>query len=98
MSGDFLLAGVRVIDAASFIAAPVATTIMADLGADVIKIEPPDGDPYRHRTGGPRGAQSPYNYRWIIDNRTKRGLPPPLAEPPRGAALHRLGQGADAFC
>jgi formyl-CoA transferase len=36
-----LLAGVRVIDAASFIAGPVAATIMADLGADVIKLEPP---------------------------------------------------------
>ena len=50
LRGDFLLAGVRVIDAASFIAGAVATTIMADLGADVIKIEPPDGDPYRHRS------------------------------------------------
>ncbi len=38
-SGDFLLGGVRVIDAASFIAGPVATTIMADLGAHVIKGE-----------------------------------------------------------
>src|SRR5438067_956627 len=78
---DFLLAGVRVIDAASFIAGPVATTIMADLGADVIKIEPPDGDPYRNRTGGPGVAESPYNYRWIIDNRTKRGLALDLRHP-----------------
>jgi len=53
MSAAALLAGVRVIDAASFIAGPVATTILADLGADVIKLEPPAGDPYRHRTGGP---------------------------------------------
>jgi crotonobetainyl-CoA:carnitine CoA-transferase CaiB-like acyl-CoA transferase len=97
MSGDFLLAGVRVIDAASFIAGPVATTIMADLGADVIKIEPPDGDPYRHRTGGPGVAESPYNYRWIVDNRTKRGLVLDLREPAGRAVLHRLVGRADVF-
>src|SRR6266704_3331490 len=87
MSDNFLLAGVRVIDAANFIAGPVATTIMADLGADVIKIEPPDGDPYRHRTGGPGVAESPYNYRWIVDNRTKRGLARDLREPAGRAKL-----------
>src|SRR5256886_5923826 len=66
-----LLDGLRVIDAASFIAGPVATTILADLGADVIKVEPPDGDPYRHRTGGPGVPDSPYNYRWIVDKDRK---------------------------
>src|SRR4029077_15396512 len=94
---DFLLAGVRVIDAASFIAGPVATTIMGDLGADVIKIEPPDGDPYRNRTGGPGVAESPYNYRWIIDNRTKRGLALDLRQPPGRAVFSRLVEGADLF-
>src|SRR2546422_1491289 len=97
MSDDFLLAGVRVIDAASFIAGPVATTIMADLGADVIKIEPPDGDPYRHRTGGPGVAESPYSYRWIVDNRTKRGLALDLREPAGRAVLQRLVERADVF-
>src|SRR5213080_844284 len=94
---DFLLAGMRVIDAASFIAGPVATTIMADLGADVIKIEPPDGDPYRNRTGGPGVAESPYNYRWIIHNRTKRGLALDLRQPVGRAVLYRLVERADVF-
>jgi crotonobetainyl-CoA:carnitine CoA-transferase CaiB-like acyl-CoA transferase len=40
MSDAPLLHGLRVIDAASFIAGPVATTILADLGAEVIKVEP----------------------------------------------------------
>jgi crotonobetainyl-CoA:carnitine CoA-transferase CaiB-like acyl-CoA transferase len=97
MSDNVLLAGVRVIDAANFIAGPVATTIMADLGADVIKIEPPDGDPYRHRTGGPGVAESPYNYRWIVDNRTKRGLALDLREATGRAVLHRLVERADVF-
>jgi crotonobetainyl-CoA:carnitine CoA-transferase CaiB-like acyl-CoA transferase len=91
------LAGLRVIDAASFIAGPVAATILADLGADVIKVEPPDGDPYRHRTGGPGVPESPYNYRWIVDNRTKRGLALDLRQPEGRAVLRRLVERADVF-
>jgi len=92
-----LFAGLRVIDAASFIAGPVATTILADFGADVIKLEPPAGDPYRHRTGGPGVPESPYNYRWIVDNRTKRGLALDLRAAEGRAVLHRLAARADVF-
>src|SRR4029077_19632461 len=92
-----LLSGLRVIDAASFIAGPVAATILADLGADVIKIEPPHGDPYRHRTGGPGVPESPYNYRWIVDNRTKRGLALDLRHASGREALHRLVARADVY-
>ena len=92
-----LLAGLRVIDAANFIAGPVAATILADLGADVVKVEPPEGDPYRHRTSGPDVAASPYNYRWIVDNRTKRGLALDLRRPEAQQALYRLVERADVF-
>src|SRR5262244_2429362 len=92
-----LFAGLRVIDAASFIAGPVATTILADFGAEVVKIEPPDGDPYRHRTGGPGVPESPYNYRWIVDNRTKRGLALDLRQPAGRDVLYQLVQRADVF-
>jgi formyl-CoA transferase len=92
-----LLDGLRVIDAANFIAGPVATTMLADLGADVIKVEPPEGDPYRHRTTGPGIPESPYNYRWIVDNRTKRGIALDLRTAPGRAVLHRLVAGADVF-
>ena len=91
------LAGLRVIDAASFIAGPVATTILADLGADVVKIEPPDGDTYRHRGGGPGVPESPYNYRWIVDNRTKRGLALDLRKTEGCEVLCRLVERADVF-
>ena len=91
------LAGLRVIDAASFIAGPVATTILADLGADVVKIEPPDGDTYRHRGGGPGVPESPYNYRWIVDNRTKRGLALDLRKTEGREVLCRLVERADVF-
>ena len=43
-----LFAGLKVIDCASYVAAPAAATVLADFGADVIKIEPPgEGDPWR---------------------------------------------------
>ena len=48
MTGQALFADLLVIDCASFIAGPAAGTILADFGARVIKIEPPDGDGYRN--------------------------------------------------
>jgi crotonobetainyl-CoA:carnitine CoA-transferase CaiB-like acyl-CoA transferase len=90
-----LLDGIRVIDAASFIAGPVATTVMADFGADVIKVEPPGGDGYRIRnTGYPA---SPYNFPWIVDNRNKRGIAIDLRTAEGQDLLHRLVRGADVF-
>jgi formyl-CoA transferase len=92
-----LLEGLRVLDVASFIAGPVATTVMADFGADVIKIEPPGGEPYRHRTGGPGVPESPYNYRYIVDNRTKRGLVLDLQQAAGRDVLHRLVRRTDVL-
>lgn len=92
-----LLTGLRVLDAASFIAGPVAATILADLGADVVKLEPPDGDPYRRRTTGPGIPESPYHYRWIVDNRGKRGLALDLRRPEGQAVLRRLVAATDVF-
>jgi crotonobetainyl-CoA:carnitine CoA-transferase CaiB-like acyl-CoA transferase len=90
-----LLDGIRVLDAASFIAGPVATTVMAEFGADVIKIEPPGGDSYRLRnTGYP---PSPYNFPWIVDNRNKRAVAIDLRNADGQDVLHRLVRGADVF-
>ena len=90
-----LLEGIKVIDAASFIAGPVATTVMADFGADVIKVEPPGGDTYRIRnTGYP---PSPHNFPWIVDNRTKRAIAIDLRAAEGQRVLHRLVGGADVF-
>jgi crotonobetainyl-CoA:carnitine CoA-transferase CaiB-like acyl-CoA transferase len=95
MQPSRLLAGVRVLDAASFIAGPVATTVMADFGADVVKLEPPGGDAYRIRnTGYP---PSSYNFPWIVDNRSKRGLALNLQTADGQGVLQRLVRGADVF-
>jgi crotonobetainyl-CoA:carnitine CoA-transferase CaiB-like acyl-CoA transferase len=90
-----LLEGLRVLDAASFIAGPVATTAMADFGADVVKIEPPGGDTYRVRNAG--YPPSPYNFPWIVDNRNKRGVAIDLRTEEGQSVLHRLVRGADVF-
>ncbi|OLC00519.1 MAG: carnitine dehydratase [Candidatus Rokubacteria bacterium 13_1_40CM_68_15] len=90
-----LLDGIRVIDAANFIAGPVSTTVMADFGADVIKIEPPSGDVYRVRGVG--YPPSPYNFPWIVDNRSKRGVAIDLRTRDGQSVLHRLVSSADVF-
>lgn len=80
MSGDAadapagVLAGRRVIDAASYIAGPVAATVMADFGAKVVKIEPPAGDPFRGLPETPDYPPSPHNDSRMVDNRNKRSL------------------------
>ena len=94
-SAPRLLEGLRVLDAASFIAGPVATTAMADFGADVVKIEPPGGDTYRMRNAG--YPPSPYNFPWIVDNRNKRGIAIDLRTEEGRSLLHLLVRGADVF-
>ena len=48
MANDNIFSGLKVVDLASFIAGPGAAVILSDYGADVIKVEPPAGDPWRH--------------------------------------------------
>ena len=90
-----LLAGIKVIDAANFIAGPVSTTVMADFGASVIKVEPPTGDIYRVRGAG--YPASAYNFPWIVDNRSKRSVAIDLRTRDGQALLHRLVRDADVF-
>ena len=45
------LQGLKVLDVGSYVAAPAAATVMGDFGANVIKVEPPSGDPYRELLG-----------------------------------------------
>ena len=67
-----IFAGLKVIDCASFIAAPAAATVLSDFGGDVIKIEPPGrGDPYRALPQVAGNPTSEHNYTWILENRNK---------------------------
>ena len=93
-----LFAGLKVIDCASFIAAPAAATILSDFGADVIKIEPPgEGDLYRSLHTRPGSPTVNRDYAWILDNRNKRGLALDLKSERGHEVLCRLVEKADVF-
>ena len=93
-----ILEGIKVIDCGSFIAAPICATVMADFGADVIKIEPPGiGDAYRHVTRNPGMPRSDHNYAWLLDNRNKRSLALDLASEEGRGIMGSLVKQADVF-
>ena len=93
---QFILQGLRVVDAATYIAAPAAAAVLADFGADVVKIErPPHGDPFRHLHRNPEFAPSSHNYPFIQDNRNKRSLALNLASRGGHAVFTRLIERAD---
>jgi len=86
-----VFSGLKVLDAASFIAAPAAATIMADFGADVIKIEPPgEGDAYRGVSFLPGMPISDTDYCWTVDDRNKRSLALDLKRPEARKIVHDL--------
>jgi crotonobetainyl-CoA:carnitine CoA-transferase CaiB-like acyl-CoA transferase len=90
--------GLKVIDCASFIAGPAAATVLADFGADVIKIEPPGaGDPYRAFSAMPGQPLSPHNHGWLMDGRSRRSLALDLKEPAGREVLYKLVATADVF-
>jgi crotonobetainyl-CoA:carnitine CoA-transferase CaiB-like acyl-CoA transferase len=92
---DHLFSSLKVIDCASWIAAPVAATILSDFGAEVIKIEPPGaGDPWRAR-GANAGSKS--DAYWQHTSRNKRGLALDLKHEAGLAVLYRLVASADVF-
>ncbi|MBT4043400.1 MAG: CoA transferase [Rhodospirillaceae bacterium] len=95
--GTMILEGIKVLDAASFIAGPISTTIMADFGAEVIKVEPPMGDGYRQITNMAGMPQSDAAYHWLMDNRSKRGLSLDLTTDAGREVLHKLVAEADVF-
>jgi len=78
------LEGVRVVDSTQVMAGPFCTMLLGDLGADVIKVEPPGGDSTRTMAGS-RGTESPGF--WSI-NRNKRGVVLDLKDP-RGQEVFR---------
>ncbi len=95
---DQLFAGLKVIDCASFIAAPAAAAVLSDFGADVIKIEPPgEGDGYRRLHANPGAPKSGVDYAWMHGSRNKRGIALDLKTPQGLSVLHRLVDTADVF-
>jgi len=95
---DNIFSGLRVVDLASYIAGPAATTILADFGADVVKVEPPGmGDPYRLFYATPPNPKCERNYAWQLTNRNKRSIALDLKNPRAQDVLERLVQWADVL-
>lgn len=93
--GQALLSGVRVIDLTSVVFGPYASQILADLGADVIKVEPPGGDHFRP---GTKHAHTPgMGSGWMAVNRGKRSIILDLKDAGDAAVMRDLLASADIF-
>jgi crotonobetainyl-CoA:carnitine CoA-transferase CaiB-like acyl-CoA transferase len=94
------LAGLRVVDCSTVLAGPYCTMLLADLGADVVKVEPPEGDATRgwgppwvgSEADGTRTAAY-----YLAVNRNKRSVRLDLKQPEGGEVLRRLLAGADVL-
>ena len=96
-SGLSTLAGLRVIELGVWVAAPSAAALLADWGADVIKVEAPSGDPMRHVFGSLGIDSDMPNPAFSLDNRGKRSVVLDLRQPEDKEHLEDLLASADVF-
>jgi crotonobetainyl-CoA:carnitine CoA-transferase CaiB-like acyl-CoA transferase len=97
MPNDNIFSGLKVVDLASFIAGPSAAVILSDFGADVIKVEPPGGELWRHANKMPPQPVSEEAYPWHLNNRNKRGVALDLKSPSAQQVLEKLVKWADVL-
>ena len=88
------LTGVRVLEVANWFAAPAGCALLADFGADVIKIEPPGGEPLRGYLPQ-AGIEAPFNFAFELPNRGKKGMTLNLGPPEAREILYRLVKESD---
>jgi crotonobetainyl-CoA:carnitine CoA-transferase CaiB-like acyl-CoA transferase len=93
------LAGVKIVEVAMWAFVPAAGGILSDMGADVLKIEPPDGDPLRGLVtgGGEPGAEQGFTLSWENYNRGKRSITLDLRQQAGVEVLYKLVKDADVF-
>jgi crotonobetainyl-CoA:carnitine CoA-transferase CaiB-like acyl-CoA transferase len=92
-----MLDGVRVVEMAVWVAGPAAAGVLADWGADVVKIEPPAGDPMRRAFQAIAGIEIPGCPPFDMDNRGKRSVVLDTRGVEGRALARRLALGADVF-
>src|SRR5215468_10112592 len=97
MASDNIFSGLKVVDFSNYVAAPAAAVILSDFGADVIKVEPPHGDPWRvgHKIAPQPLADEPYQ--WHLNNRNKRSITLDLKSPSAQQVLQKLVTWADVL-
>lgn len=88
------LFGYQIVDLTSNVSGPLATMILADQGADVIKVEPPDGGDHTRAAANRRAG---FSASFLNNNRNKRSIVLDLKKPAAVQALLRLAAGADVF-
>lgn len=92
-----MLEGIRVVEMGVWVAGPATAGILADWGADVVKVEPPAGDPMRGLFRVAMGSEVPHNPPFDLDNRGKRSVVLDVAGEAGRAALEALLAKADVF-
>ncbi len=97
MTTDNIFSGLKVVDFSSFVAAPGAAVILGDFGADVIKVEPPSGDPWRNGNHIPPQPQANEPYQFHLANRNKRSIAVDLKSTAAQQVLEKLATWADVF-
>ncbi|MGH7032078.1 MAG: CoA transferase, partial [Stellaceae bacterium] len=88
------LSGYRIVDLTSNVSGPLGTMILADQGADVIKVEPPDGGDHTRAAANRRAG---FSASFLNNNRNKRSVVLNLKQPGAVQALLRLAAGADVY-
>src|SRR5271163_1320006 len=97
MTEGNIFSGLKVVDLSSFIAGPSAATILSDFGADVVKLEPPEGELWRIGQKIPPQPHSEQPYPFQLANRNKRGVALNLKAASAQQVLERLAKWADVF-
>ena len=91
------LDGIRVLDVATFIAAPYAASILGEFGAEVLKVEKPNGgDPWRHF--GTETSEPGMSLSWLTEARNKKSITLNLQNPEGAELFKRLVANADVVC
>src|SRR5258705_6420871 len=96
-ANDSVFPGRKVVALASLIAGPSAAVILSDFGADVVKVEPPSGDPWRHGHQIAPQPRAKDAYPWHLANRNKRGIALDLKSPSARPVLEKLVRWADVL-
>ena len=93
------LSDIRVVELTSWMAAPSAGAVLADLGADVVKVEPLTGDPVRGMTRQPKPVDgtASFDASFLVDNRGKRSVAVAVDRPEGADLVRRLVQRCDVF-
>ena len=89
------MSGIKVLEVANWVAAPSCAMMLADMGAEVIKIEPPGGDALRGILEYPPIPGVPGNLTFHLDNRGKKSITIDFSKPHASAAVHKIAEQVD---